>query len=57
MNIQFQSSVLLVDDFEKMKSFYQDTLQLPIVLDFGTCITFKNGLTIWKLMPGYPISQ
>ncbi len=57
MNINFQSSVLFVNDFEKMKSFYGEILKLPVELDFGSCITFKNGLTIWKLSPEYPISQ
>lgn len=57
MNITFQSSVLFVNDFEKMKSFYQEILKLPVELDFGSCITFKNGLSIWKLSPEYPISK
>ena len=57
MEIKFHSSVIFTEDFEKMKSFYQNILQQQIEFDFGNCIGFKNGLTIWELKEEYPIAQ
>lgn len=57
MKITLSSTVLITADFEKMKSFYQNILQQQIEFDFGNCIGFKNGLTIWKLKEEYPIAQ
>ena len=57
MKITLSSTVLITEDFEKMKSFYQNILQQQIEFDFGNCIGFKNGLSIWKLKEEYPIAQ
>ncbi len=57
MNIKFHSTVIIADDFELMKSFYQDVLHQEIEFDFGNCIGFKNGLSLWKLKEEYTISQ
>ncbi len=57
MKITFSSTVIITNDFDKMKSFYQDILQQEIELDFGNCISFKNGLSLWKLSQNYPITQ
>ena len=57
MKIQFHSTVILTDDFDKMKSFYQEILQQQIEFDFGNCIGFKNGLSLWKLKEEYPIAK
>jgi catechol 2,3-dioxygenase-like lactoylglutathione lyase family enzyme len=57
MEIKFHSTVIMTDDFEQMKSFYQDILQQKIEFDFGNCIGFKNGLSLWKLKEEYPISK
>lgn len=57
MNIHFQSTVIITRDFEKMKDFYQNILEQKIALDFGNCITFDCGLTLWKLLPTYPLVQ
>lgn len=57
MNIIFHSTVIITNDFDKMKSFYQDILQQEIDVDFGNCISFKNGLTLWKLKEEYPIAK
>jgi catechol 2,3-dioxygenase-like lactoylglutathione lyase family enzyme len=57
MDIKFHSTVIIADDFDKMKSFYQEVLQQEIDLDFGNCISFKNGLTLWKLKEEYPIAK
>lgn len=57
MDIKFHSTVLIADDFDKMQSFYQDVLQQEVEVDFGNCIGFKNGISIWKLSHEYPISK
>jgi hypothetical protein len=45
----------MTEEFEQMKSFYQNILQQKIEFDFGTCIGFQNGLSLWKLKEEYPI--
>jgi catechol 2,3-dioxygenase-like lactoylglutathione lyase family enzyme len=57
MEIKFHSTVILTDDFDKMKAFYQEILQQEIDIDFGNCIGFKNGISLWKLTEGYPIAK
>lgn len=55
MKIKFHSTVIMTEEFEQMKSFYQNILQQKIEFDFGTCIGFQNGLSLWKLKEEYPI--
>ena len=57
MDIKFHSTVIMSEEFELMKSFYQEILQQKIEFDFGNCIGFKNGLSLWKLKEEYPISK
>lgn len=57
MDIKFQSTVIITEQFKKMKSFYQEILQQKIEFDFGNCIGFKNGLSLWKLKEEYPIAK
>jgi catechol 2,3-dioxygenase-like lactoylglutathione lyase family enzyme len=57
MEIKFHSTVLITDDFDQMKSFYQNILQQKIEFDFGNCIGFSNGLSLWKLKEEYPITK
>ncbi|MDA3867329.1 MAG: VOC family protein [Salinivirgaceae bacterium] len=57
MEIKFHSTVIMVEHFEQMKAFYQDILQQQIEFDFGNCIGFKNGLSLWKLKEEYPIAK
>ncbi|MDA3882892.1 MAG: hypothetical protein PF481_06385 [Bacteroidales bacterium] len=57
MNIKFHSSVIITKDFDKMKIFYQEVLQQEIEFDFGNCIGFKNGISLWKLTKEYPIAK
>lgn len=47
----------MTEEFELMKSFYQNILQQEIEFDFGNCIGFKNGLSLWKLKEEYPITK
>jgi catechol 2,3-dioxygenase-like lactoylglutathione lyase family enzyme len=57
MEIKFHSTVIMTEEFELMKSFYQNILQQKIEFDFGNCIGFKNGLSLWKLKEEYPIAK
>lgn len=57
MEIKFHSTVIMTEEFEQMKSFYHEILQQKIEFDFGNCIGFKNGLSLWKLKEEYPISK
>ncbi|MHC1776606.1 MAG: VOC family protein [Lentimicrobium sp.] len=56
MEIIFHSTVIITEEFEQMKLFYYEILQQKIEFDFGNCIGFKNGLSLWKLKEEYPIS-
>ncbi len=40
-----------------MKTFYQNILKQDIVLDFGNCISFEGGLSIWESRNDYAISK
>jgi catechol 2,3-dioxygenase-like lactoylglutathione lyase family enzyme len=57
MDIKFHSTVIMTDDFDKMKAFYQEILQQEVDIDFGNCIGFKNGISLWKLSEDYPIAK
>lgn len=57
MSIRFHSTVIITAEFSKMKSFYLEILQQEIEFDFGNCIGFKNGLSLWELKEEYPLSQ
>ncbi len=57
MNITFASTVIITKDFENMKSFYNDTLLQEIENDFGNCIMFKGGVSLWQLTDDYPIAK
>ncbi len=56
MKINFSSSVLMVKNLEEMKNFYQDVLEQEIEVDFGSCIGFKCGISLWELNDKMPIS-
>ncbi len=57
MNIKFHSTVLICNDLDKMKSFYQDILLQEIDVDFGNCIVLRCGLSLWKLTENNPLSK
>jgi len=55
MKIKFDSTVLIVREFDIMKDFYLNILQQEVEHDFGNCISLKCGITIWQLKEEYPI--
>jgi catechol 2,3-dioxygenase-like lactoylglutathione lyase family enzyme len=44
----YHSCVLLVEDVEKSKHFYNVVLGQKIVMDFGENVSFEGGLAIWE---------
>jgi len=44
----YRSVVLLVNDIEKSKNFYNFILSQKIVMDFGRNVGFEGGLAIWE---------
>jgi len=47
-NPTFCSVVLLVEDIEKSKYFYNSVLGQKVVMDFGKNVGFEGGLAIWE---------
>ena len=43
----FHSAVVFVDNIEISKKFYIDILGQEIEMDFGRCVGFVRGFTIW----------
>jgi len=44
----YRSVVLLVEDIEKSKEFYNKLLGQKIIMDFGRNVGFEGGLAIWE---------
>jgi len=57
MEIKYHSTVIMTDNFEQMISFYQEILQQKVEFDFGNCVGFKNGFSLWKLKEEYLIAK
>lgn len=57
MTINFHSVVLITNQFEILKDFYKNILHQEIEFDFGNCIGFKGGFSIWQLQHQYPITK
>ena len=47
-NPVYQCCVLLVEDVEKSKHFYNSILGQKIIMDFGRNVGFEGGLAIWE---------
>lgn len=57
MDLKLHSPVLIVKDLDGMRDFYQRVLGQPVEFDFGQCVVFQCGLSIWKLEKQYPLAQ
>jgi hypothetical protein len=57
MEIKFHSTVIMTEEFELNEIILSKILQQQIEFDFGNCIGFKNGLSLWKLKEEYPIAK
>jgi catechol 2,3-dioxygenase-like lactoylglutathione lyase family enzyme len=57
MSIKFHSSVIVCNDINAMRRFYEDLLNLDVEVDFGACIVFKGAFSLWQLSEKHTISQ
>jgi catechol 2,3-dioxygenase-like lactoylglutathione lyase family enzyme len=57
MSIRFQSSVLITDNIEKMKEFYTELMGQTVEHDFGGCVIFSSGLSIWRLEDSHALAK
>ncbi len=57
MSIRYHSSVLITNNIENMKKFYTEVMGQEVEHDFGGCVIFECGLTIWKLEGEYPLAK
>jgi len=57
MNLTFHSPVLITKDLEILRNFYEKVLQLEVELDFGACIIFKDGFSLWQLNEDLQIAK
>ncbi|MGE5653209.1 MAG: VOC family protein [Bacillota bacterium] len=49
MGLRFESSVIFVKDVSLSKSFYTQLLGMQVLSDFGPCVGFAGGLSIWQV--------
>lgn len=57
MNIRFHSPVIITNKLEDLKNFYCEVLQQAIEHDFGSCIVFECGLSIWAVSTMHPVAK
>lgn len=57
MNINFSSSVIIVNDILRSKTFYTSVLNQNIAHDFGKNIIFDSGFAIWELRDSHIIAE
>lgn len=55
MAIKFCSSVLLVNNIQTSREFYEGMLNQKIEIDFGECIGFVGGFSVWQIEHAYKI--
>lgn len=55
--VKFHSSVIIVQNIEISRYFYQDILDQIVTLDFGKNIIFECGLALWELRNTHIIPQ
>ncbi len=55
--MRFHSTVLITDNIQVMKDFYNEAMELSIEFDFGGSVIFDCGLSIWQLKEDYPLSK
>ena len=53
--ISYSSAVLVTEHFDLMYRFYENILGQTVKYDFGGCIQFECGLTIWRPIEGHPV--
>lgn len=48
MSIRFHSSVLFTTDIKRLSAFYIDAMGQQVQHDFGACVIFHCGLSLWQ---------
>ncbi|MBN2716007.1 MAG: VOC family protein [Deltaproteobacteria bacterium] len=54
--ITFHSSVVIAEDLQAMVRFYRDVLKQEVASDFGACVIFKCGLSVWTPKETHPVA-
>lgn len=52
-NPKYNGAVFFVDNVEQSKKFYTDILGQKIEMDFGRCVGFNGGFSIWDSSYAY----
>lgn len=55
MSVKFCSSVLLVNDIKDSREFYEDVLNQKVEIDYGECVGFVGGFSIWQKKYAYEV--
>ena len=56
-NPKYSCTVFLVENVDKSKKFYTETLGQEIKMDFGRCVEFKGGFSIWDFSFAYKMMR
>ena len=57
MSIRYHSTVLITEKIEEMKNFYISIMGQKVEFDFGGCVIFHCGLSLWFIKEGYPLAN
>ncbi|MCF8225933.1 MAG: VOC family protein [Bacteroidales bacterium] len=57
MSLQFHSSVLFCSNLKKQREFYEKFLEQKVKQDYGRCVVFASGFTLWSPAEEYPVSK
>lgn len=55
--ISYSSAVLVTEHFDLMRRFYENVLGQKVKYDFGGCVQFECGLSIWYPVQGHPVRK
>ncbi len=53
--LHYHSVVIFVNDVERSKDFYENTLDQQLEFDFGKNVGFTSGITLWEITTGHVI--
>ena len=51
--ITYSSAVLLTEHFDLMRRFYENVMGQAVRFDFGSCVQFECGLSVWQPAEGH----
>jgi len=53
--MKLQSTVLITNALPSMRAFYEEVLGLKIQDDFGGCVIYTEGVSLWQPPPDHPV--